>query len=255
VGTGLWAQQSPEPRSAPAPTSPPEKPPSTEKRQESLGPAHYASEAADATKRAGEMALVRARNWESGWFTGVFVPEGQTMTPLTLAQRREYYLQQTLVTPGAYLKRMFTAGIDQTRGVPAQWDDGWGGYAERLASRQSQFISANTLAFLGNAALKYEPRYDLCHCSHLWPRTRHAILRNFLTYDSSEQHLQPQWGLYGGAFGGGMISSAWKPHPRNALAEGGRALLGQAAYGTLLNFFMEFSGDINRKIGVRNLSP
>jgi hypothetical protein len=28
-------------------------------------------------------------------------------------------------------------------------------------------------------------------------------------------------------------------------------MLGQAAYGSLLNFFIEFSTDINRKIGVR----
>jgi hypothetical protein len=255
VGTGVLAQQSPEPASAPAPTRPPEQPQSIDNKQENSRPARYASEAADATRRAGEQALVKARDWESGWFTGVFVPKGRTMTPLTLAQRRDYYLQQTLVTPRAYLKRMFAAGIDQARGVPAQWDDGWVGYAERFASRQGQFASANTLAALGNLALHYEPRYDQCNCSHLWPRTRHAILRNFLTYDSSERHLRPQWGLYGGAFGGGMVSTAWKPHPRNAFAEGGRALLGQAGYGTLLNFFIEFAPDINRKIGAKNRSP
>lgn len=255
VGTGVLAQQNSEPPSAPAPTSPPEQHQSTAKKPESSGAEHYANEAADATRRAGEQALVKARDWESGWFAGVFVPKGQTMTPLTFTQRREYYLEQTLVTPRAYLKRMFIAGIDQARGVPAQWDDGWVGYSERFASRQGQFISANTLAALGNLALKYEPRYDLCNCSHLWPRTRHAVLRNFLTYDFSEQQLRPQWGLYGGAFGGGMISTAWKPHPRNAFAEGGRAMLGQAAYGTLLNFFVEFAGDINRKIGAKNRSP
>ena len=256
TGPRVWAQQqTPDSPSAPTPSSPPaEKAPAEEKSQENSSPTRYAYEAAGATKRAGELALVKARDWESGWFTGVFVPKGQTMTPLTFAQRREYYLEQTLATPGAYMKRMFTAGIDQARGVPSQWDDGWDGYAERFASREGQFISANTLAALGNAALKYEPRYDQCHCSHFWPRTRHAILRNFLTYDSSEQHLRPQWGLYGGAFGGGMISSAWKPHPRNAFAEGGRAMLGQAAYGTLLNFFIEFAGDINRKIGAKNAS-
>jgi hypothetical protein len=52
-----------------------------------------------------------------------------------------------------------------------------------------------------------------------------------------------------------MISSAWKPHPRNAFAEGGRAMLGQAAFGTLLNFFIEFAGDINRKIGAKSPKP
>ena len=76
-------------------------------------------------------------------------------------------------------------------------------------------------------------------------------LRNFLTYNESEQELRPQWALYGGSFGGGLISTAWKPHPRNAFAEGGRAMLGQAGYGSLLNFFIEFSTEINRKIGAK----
>jgi hypothetical protein len=74
-------------------------------------------------------------------------------------------------------------------------------------------------------------------------------MRNFLTYNQSEQELRPQWGLYGGSFGGGVISTAWKPHPRNAFAEGGRASAEQAGFGALLNLFIEFSTDVNRRIG------
>jgi hypothetical protein len=206
-------------------------------------------QAAEATKNLGQAALVKARDWESGWLTGVYVGEGQTMIPLTMKQRRAIYLEQTLTTPGAYMKRMFAAGIDQARGAPSQWDDGWGGYAERFASREGQFITANTLAYMGNVALKYEPRYDQCRCSGFWPRTRHAIMRNFLTYNKSERQLRPQWALYGGSFGGGLLSTAWKPKPRNVFAEGSRAMAGQAGYGALLNFFIEFSPVINRAIG------
>lgn len=206
-------------------------------------------EAAVATKNLGQEALLKARDWESGWLTGVYVEEGRTMIPLNLKQRREIYLEQTLTTPGAYMKRMFAAGIDQARGSPSQWDDGWTGYTERFASREGQFITANTLAYMGNIALKYEPRYDQCKCSGFWPRARHAIMRNFLTYNESERQLRPQWALYGGSFGGGLVSTAWKPKPRNAVAEGSRAMAGQAGYGSLLNFFIEFSPDINKAIG------
>jgi hypothetical protein len=230
-----------------------------EKKEESSNPAQAAAEktkevtvqAAVASKNLGTAALLKARDWESGWLTGVFVEKGRPLVPMSVQQRREIYLQQTLATPGAYLKRMFAAGIDQARGVPSQWDDGWDGYGERFASREGQFIAANSLAALGNAKLKYEPRYDQCECSGFWRRTRHAIVRNFLTYNESEQELRPQWALYGGSFGGGLISTAWKPHPRNAFAEGGRAMLGQAGYGVLLNIFIEFSTDINRKIGAK----
>lgn len=249
-------QNPPELPQAPEPNSPPQTEPE-KKPQESPpeGPVDMTRrmtvEAAHATVHMGEAAMVRARNWEASWLTGVFVEKDHERLPLTWHERRVLYQEQTLATPGAYMKRMFAAGIDQTRSVPEQWDDGWTGYSERFASREGQFISANTLAMLGNAALRYEPRYDACQCSGFWPRTRHAIVRNFLTYNHSEQELRPQLGLYAGSFGGGLISTAWKPHPRNGFAEGGRAMLGQAGYGSLLNFFIEFAGEINRKIGAR----
>jgi hypothetical protein len=257
-------EPSPEPskhqpvKSEPSPSeNPQQKDEKDEKKDEAPNPAQAAAEktkevtiqAAEATKNLGTAALLKARDWEGGWLTGVYVEKGRPLIPLSLQQRREIYLEQTLTTPGAYLKRMFAAGIDQARGTPREWGGGIGGYSTRFASREGQFIAANSLAALANATLKYEPRYDQCRCSGFWPRTRHAIMRNFLTYNQSEQELRPQWGLYGGSFGGGLISTAWKPHPRNAFAEGGRAMAGQAGYGVLLNIFIEFSTDLNRKIG------
>lgn len=205
--------------------------------------------AAEKTKDLTIEALDWARDWESRWITGVFIRKNEARVPLTGEQRRELYLKQTLTTPGAYMKRMFQAGLDQARGVPYQWDDGWAGYTERFASREGQFIASNSLTALADARLKYEPRYDRCRCRGFWPRTWHAAMRNFLTYNESEVELRPQWGLYTGAFAGGLISTAWKPKPRNAFAEGGRAAAEQAGYGVALNFFIEFAGEINRKLG------
>lgn len=270
-----WAQSQDSPELPPAPrpqdsqtNPPPAEPPqdsqtnppaAPEKKPEETNPAQAAAEqarkmtveAAQATMHLGQEAFVRARDWEASWVTGVFVPRGGVITPLTLEQRRELYLQQTLTTPGAYLKRLFAAGIDQARGVPSQWQGGVGGFGERFASREGQFITANTVAAVGNAVLRYEPRYDQCQCSGFWPRTRHAIVRNFVTYDHSELRLHPQWALYSGAFVGGVVSTYWKPPPRNPLTQGGYAVLGQAGYGALLNFFIEFAGDINHKIGAK----
>jgi len=253
---GALAQDTP---STPAQNSQQGTAPKDEKKNGGENPAQAAAEktkqvtigAAKVTEKVGEKALIKARDWESGWLTGPYVSRSRERVTLTGQQRQQIYLQQTLTTPSAYFKRMFTAGIDQARDSPPQWQEGWAGYGERFASREGQFITANSLAALGNAALRYEPRYDQCRCSGFWPRTRHAVVRNFLTYDRSEEQRRLQWALFGGAFGGGLISTAWKPHPRNAFAEGGRAMLGQAGYGALLNFFIEFAGDINRKLGAR----
>ena len=206
--------------------------------------------AAEKTREKTIETLNRARDWEASWITGVIIGRDQERIPLTAAERRDYYLKQTFTTPGAYAKRMLSAGFDQVRGVPYQWDDGWTGYMERFASRYGQFAASNSLAALGNAKLKYEPRYDRCRCDGFWPRVGHAVIRNFLTYNEEGQ-VRPQWGLYGGAFGGGLISTAWKPRPRNAFAEGGRAAAEQGGYGVAWNLFLEFAGDINRKLGAK----
>ena len=248
----LPAQDATPPLTPPATQQPPDadapKPSDSANPLQQIG--DKTKEAAVATKDAATAGLLKARDWESGAIAGIYIGRNRQRIALTTQQREQIYLEQTLTTPGAYVKRMFGAGFDQARGVPSQWDDGWGGYAERFASREGQFITANSFAALGNAALGYEVRYDKCKCTGLWPRTRHAFVRNLMTYDRSEQHLRPQFALYAGAFGGGLVSTAWKPHPRNAFAEGGRAMGGQVAWGTLLNFITEFSREINRKQGV-----
>jgi hypothetical protein len=221
---------------------------SKQKKEEKENPVEAV---AGMTRGAAEAGLKKARDWESGWIAGEYMGRNRVLVSPTWEQREEIYLRQTFTTPQAYIKRMFAAGFDQARGVPYQWDDGWDGYAERFASREGQFIAANTLAALGNAKLGYEVRYDQCKCQGLWRRTRHAFIRNLVTYDRSEEHLKPQYALYAGAFGGGMIETAWKPSPKNAFVNGGRAAAEQVGWGTLLNFVTEFSWEINRKQGVR----
>lgn len=238
----------------------PQPQPQEEKKDDSENPAAAVADktkdltvqAAEATKQLGEAALDKARDWERGWFVGVYVQKSRALVPMTAKQRREIYLEETFTTSSPYLKRLFVAGLDQARDSPPQWGGGWAGYRDRFASREGQFMAANSLAAVGNAALKYEPRYDECRCSGFWRRTRHAIVRNFLTYDETERQLRPQWALYGGAFGGGMIATAWKPHPLNPFSQGGIAMAEQGAFGAALNLFIEFSSDVDRKVWVRN---
>jgi hypothetical protein len=222
----------------------PDSPGVSKKKEQNGNPVEF-------VKHRTKRELLRARDWESGWIAGEYVGRNRTLVTPTREEREVIYLRETLITPEAYIKRMFAAGIDQARGVPYQWDDGLTGYVERFASREGQFIAANSLAALGNAKLGYEVRYDQCKCQGLWRRTRHAFIRNLVTYDRSEEHLRPQLALYAGAFGGGMIETAWKPSPKNAFVNGGRSAAEQVGWGTLLNFVTEFSWEINRKQGVK----
>lgn len=242
--------KSDQPQSADKPSAetPPDQPSADKKdqKQESGKPP-----AKDEAKQVAQVTLGQLRDWETQFLVGPYVSRSRRLVTLTGKQRQKIYLQQTVLTPGAYIKRAFDAGFDQARGVPSQWDDGFAGYMERWWSREGQFIAANSLAALGDDKLGYEPRYDQCHCRGFWLRMRHAAVRNFITYDRTERELRPQWALYGGAFGGGMIATAWKPKPLNPFVQGGYGMLGQAGWGVLANFFTEFAVDINRKLGAK----
>lgn len=206
---------------------------------------------AEAAKQLGEQTLDRVRDWETEWLVGAYVGRNRPLAPLSRDGRERLYLHQTFLTPGAYFIRLFDAGIDQARGTPSQWGGGIGGYSQRFASREGQFFAATSLTALGDAKLRYEPRYDQCKCEGFWPRAKHAIKRNLLTYNETEKEMRPQWALYGGAFAGGMIAATWKPTTHNVFTEGGIAALEQVGFGSLENFFIEFAVDINRKLGAK----
>jgi len=194
------------------------------------------------------------RKLPAEWFIGPYIPSSRELLPLTNEQRADVYFHQTFLTAGAYVLRGFTAGIDQARGVPSQWGGGIGGYGERFASRYGQFIIGNTLHSVGNAALGYESRYDLCRCSGFWPRTRHAVMRNFMTYNRTERELRPALPLYVGSFSGGMISSVWFPRSHDVWRDGAYAALEQAAWGSAANWVSEFAIDIVHKLTAHKYS-
>src|SRR5207245_11463301 len=82
-------------------------------------------------------------------------------------------------------------------------------------------------------------------------RTRHAIVRNFVTYNRTERELRPQLPLYAGALTAGMMSSLWLPGRRSAWQEGGHSELSQVGYGREINVVSEFALDIVHYVGMK----
>lgn len=195
-----------------------------------------------------EGVLVVLKNLPAEQIIGPYIPSTGPFIPLTNQQRGEVYLRQTFETPGPYVVRLFSAGVDQARDYPSQWGGGMGAYGERVANRYGRFLVANSVSALGNAALGYEPRYDLCRCHGFGARVRHAVVRDFLTYNRSEHDLRPAIPSYAGAFVSGVVSSQWLPGKQNVLRDGALAMLSQAGYGSAYNIFSEFAVDILHKI-------
>jgi hypothetical protein len=156
------------------------------------------------------------------------------------------YIAQSFTTPGIYIKTILFSSGDQIHGTPREWGGGVSGYGRRAGSRYGQYLIQNSLASTGNALLGYEPRYDRCHCTGFWPRSGHAFLRNFLTYNRTESERRPQLALYAGAFGSGAIASLWYPGNPKPWVEGYHSMITQAGWGLATNWVGEFAPEIGR---------
>jgi hypothetical protein len=180
------------------------------------------------------------------WLYGSYVPKDVPLEPLSTHRRLELYVRQTYTTWGIYIKTTLFAISDQSHNTYPQWGKNFSGFAKRWGTRQGQFIIQNSVISLGNGLLGWEPRYDRCRCNGLWPRTRHAIVRNFVTYDRSEKSLRPQLFPYLGAFAGSVISTAWQPDTPRWQVKGYQAVITQVPVGMGIYWVGEFAPEIVR---------
>jgi len=180
------------------------------------------------------------------WLYGSYVPKDTPLKPLDGRQRLRLYVRQTYKTWGIYIKTTAFALHDQIHNTDPEWGDGFEGFAKRLGSRQAQFIIQNSVTSLGDGVLGWEPRYDRCRCEGFWPRTRHAIVRNFVTYERTERSLRPQVMPYLGAFAGSAIATNWEPGNPSWQNKGLQGVITQVPIGIGINLIGEFAPEIGR---------
>lgn len=180
------------------------------------------------------------------WFYGSYVPKDVRLEPLNSEQRLDLYLRRTYTERGINIKTTLFALHDQTQNAYPQWGNGFNGFGKRLATRQAEFIIQNSVVSFGSGMLGWEPRYDRCRCAGFWPRTRHAILRNFLTYDHTEKNLRPQLLPYLGAFAGSSAATTWEPGRSQWQIKGYQAALTQVPTGVAVNWIGEFAPEVGR---------
>jgi len=182
------------------------------------------------------------------WLYGSYVPRTVQLRSLSRDQRFKLYVRQTYTTPGIYIKTALFALHDQITNSNPGWGDDFEGFAKRLGDRQIQFIIQNSVTSAGDGVFGWEPRYDRCRCDRFWPRTRHAILRNFVTYDRTEKSLRPQVMPYLGAFSGAALATTWQPGNPSWQVRGYQAAITQVFVGIGINWLGEFAPDIVRLV-------
>ncbi len=183
------------------------------------------------------------------WIYGAYIPKDAPVQPLTGDQRFKLYLRQTYTTPGIYVKTVLFSIHDQVKETEPEWGDGISGYGKRLGSLHAGNIIQYSLTSLGNAAVGFEPRYDRCRCEGAWPRIRHAVVRNFITYGGGDDKaIRPQIMSYAAAFGAGVTVASWEPNHPSVLPKGYQSMVTQAWVGVVVDALAEFAPDIKRML-------
>jgi hypothetical protein len=181
------------------------------------------------------------------WLYGAYIPKDAPRVALNGKQRFKLYIRQTFTTPGIYIKTGFFAVHDQMADTPPAWD-GFSGFVKRVGSNQATNTIQNSFTSLGQGIVGWEPRYDRCRCEGAWPRLRHAFVRNFITYDRSEQSIRPNIMPYAAAFGAGVIGATWNPNNPTITVKGYQSVITQAWVGVVINDLGEFAPDIKKKL-------
>jgi hypothetical protein len=183
------------------------------------------------------------------WIYGSYIPKDAPIQPLTGNERFKLYIRQTYTTPGIYVKTGFFALHDQLKETEPAWGDGASGFAKRLGSLHAGNVIQNSLTAMGNAAVGFEPRYDRCRCEGAWPRMRHAVVRNFITYGGADDKaIRPQIMSYAAAFGAGVTVASWEPNHPSVLTKGYQGVVTQAWVGVVVDALAEFAPDIKQML-------
>lgn len=178
------------------------------------------------------------------WLYGSVVPKDVPLEPLDRRLRLKLYIRQTYTTWGIYMKTTVFAARDQIHNTYPEWGGGFDGFAKRLGTRQAEFVVQNSVIALGNGVLGWEPRYDRCRCNGFWHRTRHAVVRNFVTYGGTEQSLRPQIMPFAGAAAGSALGTTWVPGQTRWDVKAYQAVITQVPVGIGVNFIGEFAPEI-----------
>ncbi len=169
--------------------------------------------------------------------------------PLTQRERTHLYLK-TMVNPLGYIKAGFSAGLDQWRDKPPEWEQGASGYGRRFANIVGQYSIQRTVTFGLSSALHEDNRYFNSGKKGFWPRTGYALASGVLSrHDNGSLHLSIS--QVGGVASGALLSRFWLPpsqdSAKDAAVSFGITMASNMGFGILKEFLPDLGRALRKK--------
>lgn len=137
------------------------------------------------------------------------------------------------------------AGVDQWRGRPREWGEGWGPYFERYGSHLGQYVVQRSIMFPVQAIDEEDTRYFPSKRTTFKGRLADAFLHTVWRHDDTGG-MMPAYSEFFGDYGAAAVSRLWWPrhyHTGSAIfIAGSDTILVDAG----INVLHEFTPDIKR---------
>jgi hypothetical protein len=156
----------------------------------------------------------------------------------THKERFNRYVKDT-VGPFRIARTAFTAGIDQWRDTPEEWEQGMKGYGKRFASGFGRNAISQTITYGLDEALGQDSRFYRSNREGVFPRVKHAFLETVTSRTKSGKRVlsAPRLaGVYGSAV---IATETWYPE-RYSYKDGLRIGTGTLITSFGINLVREF---------------
>ena len=173
--------------------------------------------------------------------------------PLTQRERTHIYLK-TMANPLGYIKAGFSAGIDQWKDKPQEWEQGASGYGKRFANIVGQYSIQRTVTFGLSSAFHEDNRYFNSGKTGLLPRTEYALVSGVLArHDDGSRHVSIS--QVGGVAAGAFLSRYWQPPSQRSAGDGAVSFGITMASNMGFSVLKEFLPDLGRIISKKHKTP
>jgi len=172
--------------------------------------------------------------------------QASSFRPLTQQERNRLYFR-SMVNPLSVVRVAASAGIDQAKDKPEEWEQGASGYGKRFANIFSQYTIQRTVTFGLGSALHEDNRYFNSGKKEFWPRTRYALASGILARrDDGTRRLSVS--QVGGVAAGAFLARAWLPPSQSSFADGATSLGITTATNIGFGVVKEFLPDLVRPL-------
>ena len=170
--------------------------------------------------------------------------QAKNFRPLTQRERNHLYFR-SMVNPLSFVRVASSAGIDQAKDKPEEWEQGASGYGKRFANIFAQYSIQRTATYGLGSLLHEDTRYFNSGKHSFWPRTGYALASGVLARrDSGKRCFSIS--QVGGVAAGAFLARTWLPPSQSSPADAAESF--GITMGTNIGFGVvkEFLPDIVR---------